>query len=131
MAIVTQFAFASEGVIAWARRVRDTGIDLPIHLGVAGPAKLQTLIKFAIACGLGPSLKVLQRRARDVTRLVLPFEPDDLLAEVAGATDAGDEPLFEQVHVFPLGGIKAATAYAARHGTGTPQTLGAARVYGP
>jgi methylenetetrahydrofolate reductase (NADPH) len=30
------------------------GIRLPVHIGVAGPAKLQTLIKFAIACGVGP-----------------------------------------------------------------------------
>ena len=46
------------------------GIDLPVRIGAAGPAKLQTMIRFAIACGVGPSLRVLQRRARDLTRLV-------------------------------------------------------------
>ena len=30
-------------VIAWADRVRAAGITLPVHIGVAGPAKLQTL----------------------------------------------------------------------------------------
>ena len=49
----------------------EAGITLPIHIGVAGPAKLQTLIKFAVACGVGPSLRVLQKRAMDVTKLVL------------------------------------------------------------
>jgi methylenetetrahydrofolate reductase (NADPH) len=116
MAIVTQFAFDAGGVTAWARRIRDAGIALPIHLGVAGPAKLQTLIKFAVACGVGPSLTVLQKRARDVTKLVLPFEPDDLLTDVAGARDAHGKPLFERMHLFPLGGIKASAEYAARHG---------------
>ena len=114
MAIVTQFAFDGASVIDWAKGLRASGITLPIHLGVAGPAKLQTLIKFAIACGVGPSLKVLQKRAGDVTRLLLPFEPDDLLADVANATDADGAPLFEQMHLFPLGGIRASSDYAAR-----------------
>nr|WP_227257968.1 methylenetetrahydrofolate reductase [Kangsaoukella pontilimi] len=114
MAIVTQFAFDGASVIDWAKGLRAGGITLPIHLGVAGPAKLQTLIKFAIACGVGPSLKVLQKRAGDVTRLLLPFEPDDLLADVAQATDGEGAPLFEQIHLFPLGGIRASADYAAR-----------------
>jgi methylenetetrahydrofolate reductase (NADPH) len=126
MAIVTQFAFEADGVISWARRLRERGIDLPIHLGIAGPAKLQTLIKFSVACGVGPSLKVLQRRARDLTKLVLPFEPDDILAAVADATDPDGDPVFEQMHIFPLGGIKAASSYAARYGVGTPDAVAAA-----
>jgi len=73
MALVTQFAFEAEPVIAWANALQEAGINLPIHIGTAGPAKLQTLIKFAIACGVGPSLKVLQKRAMDVTKLLLPL----------------------------------------------------------
>ena len=61
------------------------GIDLPVHIGVAGPAKLQTMIKFAMACGVGPSLRVLQRRASDLTNLILPFEPTEILAALAAA----------------------------------------------
>ncbi|MEM7522310.1 MAG: methylenetetrahydrofolate reductase, partial [Pseudomonadota bacterium] len=63
MAIATQFCFEAEPVIEWADKLKEAGVDLPIHIGVAGPAKLQTLIKFALACGVGPSLRVLQRRA--------------------------------------------------------------------
>jgi len=47
MAIATQFAFEPDPVIAWADRLKAEGIDLPIHIGIAGPAKLQTMIKFA------------------------------------------------------------------------------------
>ena len=64
MAIATQFCFESGPVIAWADRLAEAGIDLPIHIGVAGPAKLQTMIKFAIACGVGPSLRVLATACR-------------------------------------------------------------------
>ena len=59
MAIATQFAFEAGPIIEWANSIKNAGIDIPIHIGIAGPAKLQTLIKFAIACGVGPSLKVL------------------------------------------------------------------------
>ncbi|MBR9762941.1 MAG: methylenetetrahydrofolate reductase [Rhodobacteraceae bacterium] len=119
MAMATQFAFDAAPVLAWSRRLRDEGITLPIHLGIAGPAKLQTLIKFAIACGVGPSLKVLQKRALDVTKLMLPYEPTELLTDLAAAEDLG---LIEQLHVFPLGGIRASADYAARHGAPAPQT---------
>ena len=70
MAIATQFAFEAKPIIAWADSLKENGITLPVHIGIAGPAKLQTLIKFAIACGVGPSLKVLQKRAMDVTCLL-------------------------------------------------------------
>ncbi|KFE34640.1 methylenetetrahydrofolate reductase [Thioclava atlantica] len=105
MAIATQFAFEAGPIRDWAERLEANGIEMPVHLGVAGPAKLQTLLKFAIACGVGPSLKVLQKRARDVTKLLLPFEPTVLLADLAA-----DRPgNIEAIHFFPLGGI-AATA---------------------
>ncbi|HEX2147161.1 MAG TPA: methylenetetrahydrofolate reductase, partial [Pseudorhizobium sp.] len=80
MAIVTQFAFDAAPVIAWAERLQQCGINIPIHVGVAGPTKLQTLIKFAIACGVGPSLSVLQKRALDLRKLLAPYEPTDFLS---------------------------------------------------
>ena len=73
MAMATQFCFEAEPVIAWVNRLAAEGIKLPVHIGVAGPAKLQTLIKFAIACGVGASLRVLQKRAMDVTKLLMPY----------------------------------------------------------
>ncbi|MDO1583293.1 methylenetetrahydrofolate reductase [Rhizobium oryzicola] len=111
MAIVTQFAFDAKAVIDWAERIKPLGVNLPIHVGVAGPAKLQTLIQFAISCGVGPSLKVLQKRAMDVTRLLKPYEPTEVLAGLAAYKLNHPESLIEQAHVFPLGGIKAATEW--------------------
>ena len=82
MALVTQFAFDAAAVTRWAERLEDAGVDLPIHVGIAGPARLQTLIRYAVACGVGPSLSVLQRRAQDVTRLLTPHEPDGMLSDL-------------------------------------------------
>lgn len=120
MAIVTQFSFEPAPIIRWANAVKESGIHLPIHIGVAGPAKLQTLIKFAIACGVGPSLRVLQKRAMDVTKLVMPYEPTELVQELA--EHKTNHPAFpiENVHFFPLGGIKTCAEWALAHGNLQP-----------
>ena len=115
MAIVTQFAFEAKPIIAWVDRLNAEGIKIPVHIGIAGPAKLQTLVKFAIACGVGPSLKVLQKRAKDVTKLLLPFEPTDLVAELAAHKAANPNFGIESVHFFPLGGIKTNATWIADH----------------
>ncbi len=116
IALATQFAFEAKPVIAWANRLAAEGIYLPIHIGIAGPAKLQTLIKFAIACGVGASLSVLQKRAKDVTKLLLPFEPTDILTELAAHKAANPEFNIERVHFFPLGGIKTNAQWAIDNG---------------
>ncbi|MEM9049921.1 MAG: methylenetetrahydrofolate reductase [Pseudomonadota bacterium] len=116
MALATQFCFEADPVIAWAERLRAEGIDLPIHIGVAGPAKLQTLIKFAMACGVGPSLRVLTRRAADVTKLLLPFTPIDILRDLAAHKAANPDFLVEAVHVFPLGGIGPSAGFFDAYG---------------
>ncbi len=116
MAIATQFAFDTKPIIAWADSLRDAGITLPVHIGIAGPAKLQTLIKFAIACGVGPSLKVLQKRAMDVTKLLLPYEPTDVIADLAAHKAAHPDFNITNVHFFPLGGIKTNANWAIENG---------------
>ena len=121
MALATQFCFEAKPVIAWADALRDAGVTLPIHIGVAGPAKLQTLIKFAMACGVGASLKVLQKRALDVTKLVLPYEPTEFLTELATHKTANPDFNITQVHFFPLGGIKTNANWAIENG-GTSAT---------
>lgn len=113
MAVATQFAFDATPVIAWAERLAAMGVTLPIHVGVAGPAKLQTLIKFAIACGVGPSLGVLQKRTKDLTRLLKPFEPTEVLTALALHKSEHPDSLIAGAHVFPLGGIGASTDWLA------------------
>ena len=124
MAIATQFAFDAGPVVDWAEGLQAAGITLPVHLGIAGPAKLQTLIKYAVTCGVGPSLSVLQKRAVDVTKLVLPYTPDELVAELAAAQAAGRAGNIAQLHVFPLGGIKASADWLTetRRGGGAATT---------
>jgi methylenetetrahydrofolate reductase (NADPH) len=116
MAMVTQFCFEPQPVIDWVNRLQAEGVTLPVHIGVAGPAKLQTLIKFAIACGVGPSLRVLQKRAMDVTKLLLPYEPTEFVQALAAHKAANPAFGIESVHFFPLGGIKTNADWAIQNG---------------
>ena len=106
MAITTQFSFDANSVISWANNIKEAGIDIPVHIGIAGPAKLQTLLRYSIECGVGASIKIIQKRAKDLTKLLLPYKPTNIITELA--TYKADNPSFniEKVHFFPLGGIK-------------------------
>ena len=106
LTLTTQFCFDSKPVIKWANELNKNGINIPIHIGVAGPAKLQTLIKFSIACGVGASLKVLHKRAKDIKKLLLPFEPNDFLETLALHKKNNPDFNITNIHFFPLGGIK-------------------------
>jgi methylenetetrahydrofolate reductase (NADPH) len=116
MALATQFAFEAGPIIEWANAIKAAGVEIPIHIGIAGPAKLQTLIKFAIACGVGASLKVLQKRAMDVTKLLLPYEPTDVITQLAAHKAKNPDFNISHVHFFPLGGIKTNANWAIRNG---------------
>ena len=106
IAIATQFCFDSGAIIQWANSLIDMNIDLPVHIGIAGPAKLQTLIRYSIECGVGASMKVLQKRAKDITKLLLPYEPTAVISELAEYKSQNPDFNIEQVHFFPLGGTK-------------------------
>ncbi len=122
MAITTQFAFEAKSIIAWANTIKVSGVNLPIHIGIAGPAKLQTMIKYAIACGVGPSLRVLQRRAKDVTKLLVPFDPTEVISELASYKRKNPDFNITNVHFFPLGGIKINARWATENGGAKART---------
>lgn len=114
-AIVTQFAFDAAPIMAWDKAIRAAGIHLPVHLGIAGPARLQTLIKYAVTCGVGPSFRVLQNRARDVGNLLRQHEPTQLVQDIAEYRAKTPATLLTSFHIFPLGGFATAGTWAAHH----------------
>jgi len=109
MAIATQFCFDADAVNKWAKNIKEDGIDIPIHIGIAGPAKLQTLLKFSVECGIGASMKILTKRAKDLTKLLLPYKPTQMLTDLSEYKSKDPTLNIEQVHFFPIGGIKQTT----------------------
>ena len=79
-----------------------------------------------MACGVGASLRVLQRRAADLTKLMLPFTPDQFLTVLAAHKAAHPEFGIEKVHFFPLGGITKTAEYTSQFGAGSARAAAGA-----
>lgn len=113
--IVTQFIFDADPVIAWLTRLRGHGISVPVRLGLAGPARLKTLISYARRCGVGASSRLLRKQARQIGRLLTVSTPDDMVTAM-GNFQRSVEPEYglDGLHFFPFGGIKALTDWLER-----------------
>jgi methylenetetrahydrofolate reductase (NADPH) len=108
--IVTQFGFDPTRFVAWADTLRAEGIDLPVHLGVAGPAKFPTLIKYAAMCGVGNSIDFLKRNALSLTALAVGHNPEEVVGPIEASSQRPNSPI-TQIHVFPFGGLKKSTEW--------------------
>lgn len=104
--LCTQFCFEAEPIIAWDKAIRFAGNRLPIHVGVPGLATLKTLINHAKACGIGPSMRILTRQARNISKLLTVRTPDRLIADLAHYKATDPDCGIRQVHMYPLGGLR-------------------------
>jgi methylenetetrahydrofolate reductase (NADPH) len=108
MRIVTQFAFAAEPYVSWERAARIAGNRLPVTAGVAGVVSARKLLRFAIRCGIGPSIEILRKRTGGLLRLAAgTWRPDDLVAGIAESIAADPESLIDAVHFYAFGNVVA------------------------
>lgn len=115
--IVTQFAFDADAIVEWIGEMRARGIDVPVRLGVPGPAGIKRLLGFARRCGVGASTSVMKKYGISLTNLIGSAGPDKLIASL----ERGLTPQHGRVrlHFYPFGALTAAAewinAYAAEH----------------
>lgn len=117
MRIVTQFGFDGQAFANWALGLREAGIDMPVHLGVAGPAKITTLVKFAAMCGVGNSLSFFKRNTRSIATLATNHSPEGVVGPIETAWQKNPTGGIAQIHVFAFGGIKKSSEWLAERGT--------------
>jgi methylenetetrahydrofolate reductase (NADPH) len=117
MWIVTQFAFSAAPVIDWYERMSAEGIDMPLRIGLPGPARIQTLLRYAAQCGVGASARMLMRRPDAVSQLFNRWSPLGMLESLADGLDVERGMPVEGVHVFPFGGLQRSIEFfgALRH----------------
>jgi methylenetetrahydrofolate reductase (NADPH) len=104
VSLVTQFGFEAQPILRWIAAQRAHGIDCPVNVGIAGPANVATLAKFAIRCGIGASLRALARGHTAFARIMVETGPDALISELVA--DAGEEAPIAGLHVFTFGGVR-------------------------
>jgi len=112
--IVTQFGFDSEPVLTWLTRVRRADITAPVRVGMPGPAKISTLLRFAARCGVGASTKVLSKYGISMTRLIGSAGPDRLIDDLAAGLDA-DRHGEILIHLYAFGGLARTATWAAAY----------------
>jgi methylenetetrahydrofolate reductase (NADPH) len=106
MHIATQFGFDSGTLGRWERELKSAGIRLPIHAGVAGPTPLGKLLKYALHCGVGASLKAAAGNSLSVGRLPqLVTKADEMLIGVYAAKHLNPDSRIFAPHFFAFGGI--------------------------
>ncbi len=104
--IVSQFGFNPGALVAWERQLTEHGIRLPVHAGIAGPASLKTLIKYAMLCGIGASLNALMTNLSAISSVKhLVTSADETLLQVVRAREGALARRIVQPHFFSFGGV--------------------------
>jgi methylenetetrahydrofolate reductase (NADPH) len=116
--VVTQFCFESAPILAWMRELDARGIDLPVIVGLAGPATPATLTKFALRCGIGNSMRSLRSQIGRFGRLLTDTGPDDVMRGLQSAPQAATASI-AGFHLFPFGGLRKAGGWLNSFGRET------------
>ena len=104
---VTQFCFESTPILQWIAALNAAGIDLPVIVGLAGPATPAILTKFALRCGIGNSMRALRSQIGRFGRLLIDTGPDDVVRGLLSAPADATAPI-AGFHLFPFGGLRKA-----------------------
>ncbi len=103
--IVTQFAFAPGRITAYCANLARSAPDVPVYVGLAGPANPLTLMRYAQRCGVAASLRALQNLGTGAVKLVGHLDPHDILLGMANYCGARPACNVVGVHLFGFGGV--------------------------
>jgi len=117
---VTQFFFESAPFIAWADSLREAGVTAEVRAGLAGPAKITTLLRFAMRCGVGPSIKALGSRPGAFCKAAGRARPRACARPIGRGDSPESEHLPRYAHVL-FRGVHAHLPLAPRPGNGEIQ----------
>jgi len=104
--VITQFGFDADAVLTFLAAVRARGIDMPVRVGVPGPAGVKRLMSYAARFGVGTSAGIAKKYGFSLTGLLGTAGPDRFLRALA----AGHDPAVHgvvKVHFYTFGGLKA------------------------
>ena len=71
---------------------------LPVHVGITGPLKISSLLKFANIVGAKNSINFLKSNVTKAVDLLKPRDPNDIIEKLKGST--------QNFHIYTFGGLK-------------------------
>lgn len=102
--IVTQFGFDVDPVISWIESVRGEGIDLPIRVGVPGPAGIKRLLGYARRFGVSSSAGIAKKYGFSIMNLMGTAGPDRYITDLASRIDPARHGEVN-LHFYTFGGL--------------------------
>ena len=100
--IVTQWLLNPDPIVKFISKQ-----SLPVHVGITGPLKISSLIKFANIVGAKNSINFLKSNASKALDLLKPSDPNDLIKKLKGST--------ENFHIYTFGGLKETNQWLAKN----------------
>ena len=91
--IVTQWLMQSEPIIDFISKQ-----SVPVHVGITGPMKISSLIKFANIVGAKNSINFIKSNFSRAIDLLKPKDPNDLVDKIKEHT--------KHFHIYTSGGLK-------------------------
>jgi len=101
--IVTQWLLDPQPIIDFISKQ-----SVPVHVGITGPLKISSLIKFANIVGAKNSINFLKSNFTKALDLLKPKDPNDLIGKVKSHTD--------NFHIYPFGGLKETNKWLKENG---------------
>ena len=95
--------YADYIITQWSLNVKPIAIfiseqTLPVHVGITGPLRLSSLLKFANIVGAKNSINFLKSNITQAIDLLKPRDPNDLIEKLKGST--------ENFHIYTFGWLK-------------------------
>ena len=91
--IITQWLLDAEPIIKFISKQ-----TLPVHVGITGPLKISSLLKFANIVGAKNSINFLKSNISKAVDLLKPRDPNDIIEKLKGST--------ENFHIYTFGSLK-------------------------
>ena len=110
MWLVTQFVFNMTNFANWLDGWEEAFDFLPIHVGLAGPSSVASLMRYAARCGVAASVKMMLNN-RNSRRLMGSWNPDDQLKELYELCGNHVSRRLKGLHLFPFGGLERAARW--------------------
>ena len=101
--IVTQWLLDSQPIIDFISKQ-----TVPVHVGITGPMKISSLIKFANIVGAKNSINFLKSNFTKALDLLKPKDPNELIGKVKSHTDF--------FHIYTFGGLKETNKWLKENG---------------
>ena len=100
--IVTQWCLDFRPIAAFISKQ-----TLPVHVGITGPLKISSLLKFANIVGAKNSINFLKSNVSKALDLLKPRDPNDIIEKIKDSTN--------NFHIYTFGGLKETNKWLAEN----------------